>query len=101
MIYHADDVIEVELARLRSRRQRHAERMSINQEVLPAIKMIVGEWYVDELGVRTREITARESVGDLEITSLVTVGAHDAAWRSTAMQLPRKCRCLTDFGSCV
>jgi hypothetical protein len=34
--------------------------MSINQEALPAIKMIVGEWYVDELGVRTREITARE-----------------------------------------
>jgi hypothetical protein len=58
MIYD-DDVIEVELARLRSRR-RHAERMSINQEVLPAIKMIIGEWYVDELGVRTREITARE-----------------------------------------
>jgi hypothetical protein len=58
MIYD-DDVIELELARLRSRRPRHAERMSINQEVLPAIKMIVGEWYVDELGVRTREITAR------------------------------------------
>ena len=58
MIYD-DDVIERELARLRSRRPRHAERMSINQEVLPAIKMIIGEWYVDELGVRTREITAR------------------------------------------
>jgi hypothetical protein len=27
---------------------------------LPAIKMIVGEWYVDELGVRTRQIMARE-----------------------------------------
>ena len=26
----------------------------------PATKMIVGEWYVDELGVPTREITARE-----------------------------------------
>jgi hypothetical protein len=55
-----DDVIELELARLRSRRPRHAERMSIRQEVLPAIKMVIGEWYVDELGVRTREITARE-----------------------------------------
>jgi hypothetical protein len=59
MIYD-DDVIELELARLHSRRPRHAERMSINQEVLPAIKMIVGEWYVDELGVPTREISARE-----------------------------------------
>jgi hypothetical protein len=58
MIYD-DDVIELELARLRSRRPRHAERMRINQEVLPTIKMIIGEWRVDELGVRTREITAR------------------------------------------
>jgi hypothetical protein len=24
-----------------------------------AIKMIIGDWYVDELGVPTREITAR------------------------------------------
>jgi hypothetical protein len=59
MTYDADAVIEFELERLRSRRPRHAERMSSSQEVLPAIKMIVGEWYVDELGVRTREITAR------------------------------------------
>ena len=61
MTYDMDDSgIEFELARLRSERPRHAERMRINHEVLPAIKMIVGEWYVDELGVRTREITARE-----------------------------------------
>ena len=59
MTYDADAVIEFELERLRSRRPRHAERMSSSQEVLPAIEMIVGEWYVDELGVRTREITAR------------------------------------------
>ena len=57
MIYD-DDVIELQLARLRSSR-RHAERMSINQEVLPAIKMIIGDWYVDENGVQTREIRAR------------------------------------------
>ena len=60
MIYNTDDsVIGFELARLRSRR-RQAERMSISQEVLPAIKMIIGDWYVDEFGVQTREITARE-----------------------------------------
>jgi hypothetical protein len=34
--------------------------MSSSQTVLPAIEMIIGDWYVDELGVRTREITARE-----------------------------------------
>jgi hypothetical protein len=34
--------------------------MSRGQEVIPAIKMIIGEWYVDENGVQTREITARE-----------------------------------------
>jgi hypothetical protein len=49
-----DDWAELELARLRSERPRRAR-----QETLPAIKMIIGEWYVDELGVRTREITAR------------------------------------------
>jgi len=59
MIYD-DDVIELELARLRSKRQRYSERMCSSQEVLPAIKMIIGEWYVDELGVRTREVTACE-----------------------------------------
>ncbi len=56
MIYDTDDsVIELELARLRSERPRRAR-----QDVLPAIKMIIGDWYVDELGVRTREITALE-----------------------------------------
>ena len=56
MIYDTDDsAIEFELARLRSERPRRA-----SFETLPAIKMIIGEWYVDEFGVRTREITARE-----------------------------------------
>jgi hypothetical protein len=27
---------------------------------LPAIKMFIGDWYVDELGVLTREIKARD-----------------------------------------
>jgi hypothetical protein len=31
-----------------------------NQAVIPAIKMIIGDWYVDELGIPTREITARD-----------------------------------------
>jgi hypothetical protein len=61
MAYDADAAIELQLERLRSeKRQRRSERMSISQAATPAIKMIVGDWYVDELGVRTREITAHE-----------------------------------------
>jgi hypothetical protein len=61
MAYDADAAIELQLKRLRSeKRQRHSERMSISQAVIPAIKMIIGDWYVDELGMPTREITARE-----------------------------------------
>jgi putative tryptophan/tyrosine transport system substrate-binding protein len=47
MTYDADAAIEFELERLRLlQRQRHSERMGIRQEVLPAIKMIIGEWNV-------------------------------------------------------
>jgi len=61
MTYAIDDsAIELELEHLRSMRVRRSERMSISQPAPPAINMIIGEWYVDELGVRTREITARE-----------------------------------------
>jgi hypothetical protein len=28
--------------------------------VTPAIKMLIGDWHVDELGILTREITARD-----------------------------------------
>ena len=52
----SDSIID----RLRSKRARYSERMSSSHEATPAIKMIIGVWYVDELGVRTREITARE-----------------------------------------
>jgi hypothetical protein len=30
------------------------------QSVLPAIKMLISDWYVDEFGILTREITARD-----------------------------------------
>jgi hypothetical protein len=59
MAYDAD-AIELELELLRSKRQRRSKRMYSSQIAIPAIKMIIGEWYVDELGIRTREITARE-----------------------------------------
>ena len=60
MAYDADAAIELELERLRSKRQRRSERMYSSQIAVPAIKMIIGEWYVDGLGMPTREITARE-----------------------------------------
>jgi hypothetical protein len=28
--------------------------------VLPTIKMLIGDWYIDELGVMTREVRARD-----------------------------------------
>ena len=60
MTYDADAITDLELERLRSKRQRYSERMCSSQAAIPAIKMIVGEWYVDELGMLTRKITARE-----------------------------------------
>jgi hypothetical protein len=60
MAYDTDAAIELQLERLRSeKRHRHSERMTISQAATPAIKMIIGDWYVDELGMPTREITAR------------------------------------------
>jgi len=57
MAYGADgDLLE----HLLSKQRRHAERRSSSQEAMPAIKMLVGEWYTDELGVLTREIRARD-----------------------------------------
>jgi hypothetical protein len=34
--------------------------MSSSREVLPAIKMLIGDWQIDELGMLTREVTARD-----------------------------------------
>jgi hypothetical protein len=55
MTYDADAISELELERLREFRRQRFPRA----ETTPTIKMIIGDWYVDELGVRTREITAR------------------------------------------
>jgi hypothetical protein len=60
MAYDADAATELKLARLRLKRQRYSERMCSSQTALPAISMIISEWYVDEFGMLTREITARE-----------------------------------------
>jgi hypothetical protein len=61
MTYDADvTIIDLEIERLRTERRRRAERMSSSREVLPAIKMLIGDWQIDELGMLTREITARD-----------------------------------------
>ena len=66
MTYNAD-AAELELERLRKQPRYHWRRYSkrsiirsINDEAsTPAIEMIIGDWYVDELGMPTREIRAR------------------------------------------
>ena len=61
MTYDADiAIVDLQIERLRTERRRYAERSSSNQEMTPAIKMLIGAWYVDELGMLTREITARD-----------------------------------------
>jgi hypothetical protein len=60
MTYDADGEAVDLLDHLISKRRRYNERRNSSQEVLPAIKMLVGNWYIDELGVLTRVITARD-----------------------------------------
>ena len=60
MTYNADGEAVDLLDHLLCKRRRYNERRSYSHEVLPAIKMLVGDWYVDELGVLTREITASD-----------------------------------------
>ena len=60
MAYDADGEAVDLLDHLLSKQRRHAERRSSAQAVLPAVKMVIGDWYIDELGVLTREIRARD-----------------------------------------
>ena len=59
MTYDANAAI-AELQHLRFKQRRYGERNNSNQAIVPAIKMLIGDWYVDELGIWTREITARD-----------------------------------------
>jgi hypothetical protein len=57
MTYDANPAtVDLEIERLRPERRRHGPRNTNN--LIPAIKMLIGEWRVDELGILTREITA-------------------------------------------
>jgi hypothetical protein len=52
--------VELQIERLRTERRRRVERSSGNQAMTPAIKMLISDWHVDELGMLTQEITARD-----------------------------------------
>jgi hypothetical protein len=62
MAYDADtpaSALEFEHLRF-LRRRRQTERNANNQAMTPTIKMLIGDWHIDELGILTREITARD-----------------------------------------
>ena len=50
--------VDLEIERLRPERRRRGPRNTNN--LIPAVEMIIGDWHVDELGILTREITARD-----------------------------------------
>jgi hypothetical protein len=63
MTYYFDAAtaeLEHDFERLRFKQRHRAERSNSNQAMVPAIKMLIGDWHVDELGILTREITARD-----------------------------------------
>jgi hypothetical protein len=61
MSYDADiATVDLQIERLRTERRRNAERRGGNQGMIPPIKMLIGDWHIDELGILTREITARD-----------------------------------------
>jgi hypothetical protein len=59
MTYDADAEAVDLLDHLLFKQRRHSERTN-SHLATPAIKMIIGNWHVDELGIRTREVTARD-----------------------------------------
>jgi hypothetical protein len=62
MAYDADTptgALEFEHLRF-LRRRRQTERNANNQAMTPTIKMLIGDWHIDELGILTREITGRD-----------------------------------------
>jgi hypothetical protein len=50
MIYGTDAAI-AEFDHLRLKQRRYVERMGSRQEVMPAVKMLIGDWFVDEFGI--------------------------------------------------
>jgi hypothetical protein len=59
MAYDADTLVKIQDTQLRLQRITAKERSSC-QAIIPKVDMIVGAWYLDEFGNKTREISARE-----------------------------------------
>ena len=60
MAYDADSPIQVrDEAHFRQQRGT-ARTRSANLQMIPKIDMVIGSWYLDEFGNKTREITARD-----------------------------------------
>ena len=63
MAYYANSLVQLQHDMRRQLRGDIASIRATRNEVLPEIEMVIGSWYVDEFGNRTREIKARERRG--------------------------------------
>ncbi len=59
MAYDADSIIQLQ-REARLRQQHVAAMRSAHEQIIPKIEMLVGAWYLDQFGNRTREIKARD-----------------------------------------
>ena len=59
MAYDADSIIQLQ-REVRLRQQHVAAVRSAHEQIIPKIEMLVGAWYLDQFGNRTREIKARD-----------------------------------------
>jgi hypothetical protein len=60
MAYHADSLTQLQHDLRRQLRGDTASIRATHCELQPKTEMVVGSWYVDEFGNRTREIKTRE-----------------------------------------
>jgi hypothetical protein len=60
MAYKTDEFRGLHQFRLTRLQLPAAQRPLDEHQITPKIKMLVGDWYVDEFGNRTREIKARD-----------------------------------------
>jgi hypothetical protein len=59
MAYDADSPTQLQ-REARLRQQHAAAGRPTHEQISPKIKTLVGSWYVDQFGNKTREITARD-----------------------------------------
>jgi hypothetical protein len=59
MAYDADSLIQLQ-REARLRQQHAAAGRRTHEQIIPKIEMLVGAWYVDQFGNKTREVRARD-----------------------------------------